>query len=446
MASSPRLNLSYLAANQAQKHVTLNESLRRLDLLVQAAALSRTLTMAPGVPQEGDCWIVPEEAQGTWLGHAGELAGWQDGGWIFARPRDGWLVFVLDEAALLVWRGGAWHPASLSSEGLQEISRFGLGTEADAENPFAAKLNKALWTARYEAEGGDGDLRYTLNKQSSERTVSLLMQTDWSGRAEIGLTGSDDLSLKVSSDGSSWHEAMVTDHATGAVRFPQGMRHASSGAPLHSFLFTPGGDGSVSLWRMNVAHEANPRRATISSVSGHTITLGAPDAAQFGAWAGFMAGVAMARIWNVTKSPAESAWLVGSSGGDQLQVLAPQSISGWATGDIIQIGDPLDVTPNRVIALDISPMLQQLFGAPFRQAGIVVKASLSGGAGDGIGLSATGITGSFIPAAKSGAGDGITIVPCSELSPVSDSNLVFIRQEISATASIELVSAIAVLV
>lgn len=49
--SSPRLGLPYLAAGQLQKHVTLNESLARLDSLVQtqvrAAAGLRRREMRP---------------------------------------------------------------------------------------------------------------------------------------------------------------------------------------------------------------------------------------------------------------------------------------------------------------------------------------------------------------------------------------------------------------
>lgn len=37
MDTSPRLTLPYLMPNQAQKHVTHNEALRQLDVLVQLA-------------------------------------------------------------------------------------------------------------------------------------------------------------------------------------------------------------------------------------------------------------------------------------------------------------------------------------------------------------------------------------------------------------------------
>ena len=47
------------------------------------------------------------------------------------------------------------------------MALLGLGTTADASNPFSAKLNAALWTAKTVAEGGTGDLFYTMNKEAA---------------------------------------------------------------------------------------------------------------------------------------------------------------------------------------------------------------------------------------------------------------------------------------
>jgi len=41
------------------------------------------------------------------------------------------------------------------------------------------------------AEGGDGNLRYKLSKESASKTLSFLLQDNFSGRAEIGLTVTD---------------------------------------------------------------------------------------------------------------------------------------------------------------------------------------------------------------------------------------------------------------
>ena len=102
---------------------------------------------------------------------------------------------------------------------MQNLALLGVGTTADATNPLSAKLNNALWTAKTVAEGGSGDLRYKMSKESAAKTLSLLLQDNSSGRAEIGLTGDDDLHFKVSADGTTWIDAMVLDRATGGVRF-----------------------------------------------------------------------------------------------------------------------------------------------------------------------------------------------------------------------------------
>ncbi len=57
--ATPRLNLPYLAAAQAQKHVTLNEALAALDGLVQTAVESRTVAAEPAAPPDGALYILP---------------------------------------------------------------------------------------------------------------------------------------------------------------------------------------------------------------------------------------------------------------------------------------------------------------------------------------------------------------------------------------------------
>jgi hypothetical protein len=220
MTQSPNLKLPYIAPAQAQKHVTHNEALRILDSLVQLAVQERDRATPSPDPAEGERYIVAEEPIGAWSGHADEIATWQDGAWSFSAPGIGWIAYVIEEGTLALWNGSVWGDLSEALATLQNLALLGLGTTADAANPFSAKLNKALWTARYGGEGGDGDLRYTLNKESESGVLSLLMQSDWAARAEIGLISDDDLAIKVSPDGSSWIEAARFDRATGRVSFP----------------------------------------------------------------------------------------------------------------------------------------------------------------------------------------------------------------------------------
>ncbi|GJD63321.1 DUF2793 domain-containing protein [Methylobacterium frigidaeris] len=217
-AATANLALPLMAAAQAQKHVTHNEALVALDTLVQLAVLDKDLTAPPASPAEGDRYLIAGAAPtGAWAGWAGRVVRYQDGAWRSFVPRPGWLAFVADEADLYTCTGVAWASFRSTLTALQNLARLGLGTTADAQNPFAAKLNKALWTALTVGEGGSGDLRYTLNKEASGNTLSLLFQSGFSGRAELGLTGDDDLRLKVSPDGAAWREALRVDRGTGGL-------------------------------------------------------------------------------------------------------------------------------------------------------------------------------------------------------------------------------------
>ena len=215
MSDTANLALPLMAAAQAQKHVTHNEALVVLDALVQLAVLDKDLTAPPAAAADGDRYLVPVGATGAWAGWDRRVVRRQDGAWVSSVPKAGWLAWVIDEADLYTFAGGGWIGFRSTLTALQNLTRLGLGTSADADNPFAAKLNKALWTAKGAGEGGSGDLRYTLNKEGAGNVLSFLFQTAYSGRAELGLTGDDDVHLKVSADGGTWRESLRADRATG---------------------------------------------------------------------------------------------------------------------------------------------------------------------------------------------------------------------------------------
>lgn len=226
MSETTKLRLPLIAAAQAQKHVTHNEALQQLDALLHLEVLDRHLPTPPESPVDGDRYIVGAGATGAWAGEEGHVAAWQNGLWRFFAPQIGWRAFVRDEGLLYVKAENGWIAVAGgggSSGELQNVSLLGLGTEADTDNPFSAKIGKALWAAKEVAEGGTGDLRYTLNKEGPENVLSLLFQSGWSGRAEAGLVGDDDFEIKVSADGSNWREALRITRTTGQVTFPNGV-------------------------------------------------------------------------------------------------------------------------------------------------------------------------------------------------------------------------------
>jgi len=58
MDQTPNLKLPYIMAAQDQKHVTHNEAIRALDTISQLSVYSRNQTASPGVPGDGDRYIV----------------------------------------------------------------------------------------------------------------------------------------------------------------------------------------------------------------------------------------------------------------------------------------------------------------------------------------------------------------------------------------------------
>jgi hypothetical protein len=357
MSQSPNLALPFLAAAQAQKHVTVNEALRALDALIQIAVESAALSAPPGSPANGQRWIVGATPTGAWAGQADKLAAWQDGAWAFYAPQDGWTAWDRATARSLVYRASppGWVAAaaigisdadfllfddvdptkravfqlsSISSattrtytlpngtttlaglataqtfSGNQTFSgtvtvssatatigtatgaaTYGLGTGATTTGntktvnvataglsgsttvvnigstvsgaggqmvvnlpdvQFAASVLTInapaanLSAARIGIGGATADAtnrlsvnapatllnhagashEATVNKAAAGNDAAFAFKTGFSTRALFGLLGSDDFTLKVSPDGSSYFDALVADRSTGRVAFP----------------------------------------------------------------------------------------------------------------------------------------------------------------------------------------------------------------------------------
>jgi hypothetical protein len=214
MSETTHLALPFIAAAQAQKHVTHNEALLRLDALLHLSVLTRALSSPPDPSEEGDRYLIGEAASGDWSGRDGAIAAFQDGAWSFLIPRPGWRLWVKDEAVLLIFDGSSWK--ALIAE-VTATPRLGISAEADDYNRLIVSAPASLFS-----HAGAGH-QLKLNKALVNDTASLLFQTGYSGRAEFGLAGDDHFHVKVSADGASWVEAMTIDNPSGAVSFPSGL-------------------------------------------------------------------------------------------------------------------------------------------------------------------------------------------------------------------------------
>lgn len=125
-----RYEMPLLQAAQAQKHVTVNEALMRLDGLVNLVLQSVTVSNPPEVVFDAQCWAVPSGATGAWSGQSGRIAIGSNGGWQFVAPAAGMQAFVIDQGLTAMHDGEAWIIGGLSTGMLGSGMNCGL---AEAE-------------------------------------------------------------------------------------------------------------------------------------------------------------------------------------------------------------------------------------------------------------------------------------------------------------------------
>ena len=125
MTETSNLALPLVQAAQAQKHVTLNEALIRLDGMAQLVIQSDVETSPPVGVADGLVWAVPVGAVNAWSGKSGQLALSSNGGWAFFAPAEGWRAFVINRAAVCRFAGSSWVVQGLAEES------FGAATLAE---------------------------------------------------------------------------------------------------------------------------------------------------------------------------------------------------------------------------------------------------------------------------------------------------------------------------
>ena len=204
---SPRLSLPFILPSQAQKHVTHNEALTRLDVAVQLAVEAIGAATPPALPQAGQVWALGPAPTGAWAGQAGMLAALVNGSWLFIAPGEGWLALDKSDGRLLRRDASGWVP--LAQPLADNLDGVGINASHDSTNRLTVSAPATLLNH----EGAGHQLK--INKASAAETASLLFQTGFGGRAEMGTSGSDDFSVKVSADGAAWLTALRLDAATG---------------------------------------------------------------------------------------------------------------------------------------------------------------------------------------------------------------------------------------
>ncbi len=211
MTTTPHIAVTLVEQAQAQKEITVNQALTRIDAILNTGAKSRAVATPPSSPAAGDVYIIAASPTGDWTGQAGKIT-YYDTIWRFITPNEGMTLWVNDENLLYTYEGSSWVLSSNPTE-FQNLTKLGINATADSTN----KLSVASGAILFNHNGTN--IQTKLNKNSSSDTASFLFQTGFSGRAEFGAIGDDNFTLKVSANGSTWLDSLKIIAATGRVAF-----------------------------------------------------------------------------------------------------------------------------------------------------------------------------------------------------------------------------------
>lgn len=213
MTTTHHLALTLVDQAQAQKEVTVNTALSRLDAVLNTGAVDKDLATPPGSPAAGDVYIVAAGPTGAWAGQAGSIA-YYDQLWRFIAPREGMRLWVNDEDLCYTYNGSAWVNALAALAGNGLIART-------ASNTIAARsiaVGTGLGVTNADGVSGNPTLALAGGKQTAYVPAAAMRPSAVAGCAALTLaaTGSNHPDLSTLD-----FDAASAEYAQFSLRMPK---------------------------------------------------------------------------------------------------------------------------------------------------------------------------------------------------------------------------------
>jgi hypothetical protein len=190
----------------------------------------------------------------------------------------------MEERAFVVFHQAAWVGVRT---GTNPVPAVGINTVADEANRLSLKSPASL----FDHAGQSHQLK--INKADDAQAASLLFQSNYQGRAEMGTMWGCDFRIKTSADGNQWQDVMVADSGTGIARFPGGIANAATGRKQSGLIFLPLTETETIIYQVDGNQNAT---AKLASVATDILTFTTNAAALF--FGSAMRGMAVVRPHN----------------------------------------------------------------------------------------------------------------------------------------------------
>jgi len=157
MTTTTNLGMTLVEQSQAQKEVTINEAFTCIDALMNTGAIN-IISTPPGLPAQGDLYIVGASPTGAWTGQANAMA-YYDQVWRFVTPKAGMQLYVQQPTQYYWFDGSIWNSLLSAYDKYGTMSVTSNTTLADVPGmgvtlPLGVYSFRIIGTGTADAAGG----------------------------------------------------------------------------------------------------------------------------------------------------------------------------------------------------------------------------------------------------------------------------------------------------